>query len=100
MKIFQRIQNDFETIGIGLHQRSFNLRILLVLFVMCNGITSNCGYFSGIAKTFPEYAKSIFVATNLISASIIFAYIAWKMRQFFDMLNEAEKIIDGSRLKF
>lgn len=34
MKIFQRIQNDFETIGLGAnHQIPFNSRNLLVFFV-------------------------------------------------------------------
>lgn len=96
MKILQRAQNDFKTIGIGLQCHRFNSRNLLVLFIMCMGIISNVVYFFGIAKTFSEYTKSVFVANGLVSASIIYAYVVWKMRQFFNLLEEAEVAIDSS----
>lgn len=96
MKFFERIQNDFESIGISVHRSPFNLRNLLVLFVFYTGIISNWAYFFVIAKTFQEYVKSVFVATALISSSTVFAYIAWKMRKIFNFLNESEKTIGDS----
>lgn len=96
MKIFRRIQNDFDTIGVGLHHRPFNLRNLAVLFVICIGSIANCEYFF-TANTFQEQTKSVFVAITLVSSIIFFSYVSSQIRQFLDILNEAEMIINDRK---
>ena len=96
MKILQQLQNALAIYGIAAHQQPFNWRNLMAFFIFSCAIASNGIFIFYEAKSFQEYAESIFMATALIAVSICFVYIVLKMHRLFDCLNEMEKLINGS----
>ena len=96
MKLFQQIQKDFAIYGIGSRQKPFNWRNLVAVLMFSIGIVLSSIHLFCEAKTFQEYADTIFTATSLVVATINFVYIACEMRRLFDSLNDAEKIINAS----
>lgn len=99
MKIFQQLQKNLAFYGIASYQHPFNLRIRLSLIIYSLAIILIFIHIFYEAKTFQEYANSIFMATAQIATSIIFTFNAWQMQSFFDCVKEAEEIVNDSKLK-
>lgn len=99
MKIFQLLQKNIAHLGLAADQIPFNKRSLLIIFIFCSGIILNCVYFFHRAKTFQEYAESVFVVTAIIVVTLDFTFIVWRMRHFSNCVNEAEQIIDDSEFR-
>lgn len=97
MKIFQTIRKQWLTFGVGLHQRSFNTRILRTLFSLSLCIFSSVAYFFCVAKTFQEYAESVFWIGPLINCNLMYAIIVWRMQQIFEYLDEIEIMVNESK---
>ena len=100
MKIFQQIQKDFAIYGIGSHQKPFNMRNWMVIFMFSLSIILNIFYFIFDAKTFDEYAKSILITTAMINAASIFVFLILNMQTMFDIINDGEQLINDSQLVF
>lgn len=98
MKIFQFVQKKFLFIyKIGLHERPFNSNILTAFLLFFMGIISNCVYFFYEVKTFQDYAYSVYFCTSVSGSAMIFTYVAFNMRKFFDCIHVVEKIVGGSK---
>lgn len=79
--------------GLFQNQHPFNWRNQLAISIFGIGIISNGVYICCEAKTFQEYADSVFTATALTSALMIFTFFALIKRLIFACLTEAEPII-------
>lgn len=99
MKIIQLFQRDLLLIyGIGLDQRPWNWKILLALLDFCASIWSCSVYFFNETKTLQDYANSTCICAAQIGVAILFVCFASTMQKCFGYINEAEQIIDGSKL--
>lgn len=96
MNVFQQLRKDFAVFGIATQQHPFNWRNLVALFIFSSAIISNGVHILFEAKTFEEYVESIFLATAIITDTISFLYIVSIMQQFFNWMNESEKVINAS----
>lgn len=96
LKLFVTIQEECAIIGIAPQNRPINRRSLPLLLMDGFTIVSSGAYFFIEAKSLQEHAESIFVSTTIIAISAEFAFVLFKMRQFFYCLNEAEQIIESS----
>lgn len=103
LKIFRLMLKDFMIYGISGHEQNnpfIKLRTLLGFLVFCCAIISSGGYIYFEAKTFQEYANSIFLGTAVFAATAIYVCTVWKKRQLFNCFNELEQIIVDSELRF
>lgn len=100
MKIFVELKKFGEFVGIFANQRPFNWRNLLALSINCIGIVSNWIYFFCEARSFQDYAETIFVGTAINAMTVIFTFFIWKKQIYFDTLDEYEKIINGSEFNY
>lgn len=96
MKLLQTNQMNLLIFGCGVHEKQFNKRNVLSFFCFSFCVLSSGAYFFCEAKTFDEYAQSVFTTTAVMNFTLMFVLFVWNMRQFFDSVNEAEAIIDGS----
>lgn len=94
MEIFRQIQIDFAIYGIGLHQPClFNWRNRFAILIFICGIVFTCAYILFEVDAFQDYADSISTAAAPIATFMIFVIIAWKMREFFNFVQETETLI-------
>lgn len=101
MKIIQLFQRDILMIyGIGLNQRPWNWKIVLGLLDFCASILSCLAYFSNETKTLQDYANSTCICAAQIGVAILFVCFASSMQKCFGFIDEAEQIIDGSKLAY
>lgn len=101
MKIFQSVQELFLHIyGIGLNQLPFDWRRLLAAFNFSFGIIFICVHFFCEAETFQNFVDSVCVGIPLIGAFIIFIFIQLNKLRIFSSIDEAEQIINRSKLTF
>lgn len=100
VKRFQKVQKLFAIYGIVPNQHPFTWRHCLTISTFGLAIISSVAYCVYEAKTFQEYADSIFMASILASGMTIFTFGVLRMRLFFYCFNEADRIIDDSELKF
>lgn len=95
MKILQLMRENLLRFGSPKHP--FNKHNLLTLFSFSLGIILAGTYFFCAAKTFLEYANSIYAIIIFTAAAAIFGIMLWRLRIFYEFGNEAEKIIDDSK---
>lgn len=93
LKNFQKIMKKSAVVGIALDQSFFKWRNLLILFLLSLAIVSNITYCYCEAKTFQQYADSVFMGTSVIAFTIVHVYFMLILRQIFGILNHAEGII-------
>lgn len=99
MKIIQLFQRDLILIyGIGLNQQPWNWKILLALLDFCASILSCSVYFFNKTETLQDYANSTCICAAQIGVAILLVCFATSMQTCFGYINEAEQIIDGSKL--
>lgn len=96
MRILREVQKLMAISGIGLNHQPFNWRNGLSVFIIAIGIAFNGVYIFFTAKTFQEYADSIFVTITLITVLTVFIFVVSIMHQLFGYVNETEQIIDDS----
>ena len=100
IKTFQQVLKLAAIMGIASDQHPFNWRNDLAIGIFSFGIILNGAYIFGEAKSFQQYADSIFMATTLAGVLIIFTFLVANMRLIFDCLSEEEKMIDDSEFRF
>lgn len=98
IRLLQANQKNLLIYGIGPHEKPFNKRNLLTLFSFSSCIFVSGAYFFFEAETFEQYTQSVYTTTALINVTLMFTIVVRNMRQFFDCVNQAEEIIDGSEL--
>ena len=100
MKLFKVTKKLCVIYGVALNPNQFNWPSSIVLFIFGISFISNFLYSRCEAKTFQEYADSIFIGTTLTTAMMTFAYLAWKIQSIFICIDDAEDSIDDSELTF
>lgn len=100
MKILQTNLKDWSVLGINANQRTYNERNLLVLSLFGCGAVLACVHFFYKAETFQESSKSILMVSIMMTGVINFSITVEKTREFFDFLDDAEQIMDGSKSEF
>lgn len=98
IKIFQAVQKCWLTFEFGLHQSSFNALIFLALFSFNLCIFFSAAFFFWEAKTFQEYAESVFFTSGLLNCALAFVIIVWEKRRIFDCLFETETLMNESKM--
>lgn len=98
VKIFLVVLKRFAHFGVVQHRHPVNVRSVSMLFMDSCCIISCGAYIYIEAQSFQEYAESIFMATAVMAKTSIFIVSLLKMQQIFDYINDAEQIIDGSKI--
>lgn len=94
MKIFQLIHENLSIFGSP--ENPFEKRNLWTLFEFSLGISFACAYFVCNAKTFIEYANSVYMIIAHTGAAIIYGIVAWRVHRILHYFVKAQKIIGGS----
>lgn len=94
LKNFQKILKNYESYGFALNQPFLNRRSTVILFIFSLLLVSNIIYCCCEAKSFQEYADSIFMGTVIIGTAVIYVYLLMTSRQMFDVLDQLEETVD------
>lgn len=97
IKLLQANQKNLLISGIGPHENPLNKRNLITFFNFSFCIFLSGAYFFCEAKTFEQYADSVLTTTAHINITLMLILFVRDMRKFFDCLNKAEEIINGSK---
>lgn len=95
MKLMLALEKEGATIGIGRHP--INRRCLKPLLVHGFGIITSGAYFFNGAQSFREYSDSVFLTSVMIGVAICYAIALSKMKDFFECVDETERIIEESK---
>ena len=100
IKIFQIIQKNFATIGIGpnsaMQLRVFNGKILFTSLTLASFILSNLVYFFKDAETFTEYTQTIYLGSGGILVTLAFIIILLHLNELFKIINDCECLVNTS----
>ena len=96
MRIFRLVQHSFAFLGLELNQStaqkySINEKNMLSLSILCIALTSSCAYIFFDAKTFQEYAISVYIASTFLLGAACFTICVWKKQPLFKLIDSAEK---------
>lgn len=97
LKTEHSIKHNLLIFGIGLNEKPFNKRNWQTLSSFSFGILLSGAYFFCEAKTFNEYAQSVFTTTLFINFTLMFALFVWNMRQFLAQLKQNKLLMAVSR---
>lgn len=100
MRILKTLKRKFAILGIcsiGTRQ-TYDKRNKLLIGFLIFGISSilHCVFLFGVAKTFEEYANSIYMTTMTISISAVYSIVVWKTEKLFQFIKGCEQIINES----
>lgn len=99
MKILQLVQEKLLlNYGIGLHEHPINWKILRAYIDFGASAVSCSVYFFNETKTFQDYTNSTCICAAQIGVAILFILFTLNIQQCFSYINEAENIIDSSKL--
>ena len=97
MKLLSTLLKEIATVGLAPHQHIINVRSLFSFILNGFAISISCIYFFCNAKTFQEHAESIFIIVAIVGITSLFLIFLMIKKDFFNLLNEAEQIIGGSK---
>lgn len=104
MKLFQSVQEFYQTMGIYPSQpnqnRSLNLRNLLILLSMISLIVCAMGYFILRAKTALELAETFYLSSTELACLINFIISFWKIDNIQMFSEKVEEFIQNGKTKF
>lgn len=100
MKIFKSNQKYFATLGITRHQAAqrqpFNAKHLRSFLVFILFVISLSKHLFCEANNFKEYTESAyFTSTSIVTATIFLMFI-WRMKFFFNFIDDWEKCVKES----
>lgn len=106
MKVLEFVKSEFSMLGICLNttksvQRySFNLKNSLILSVLIIGIILSCVHLLYIAKSFNEFTYSLYAMSSMLTGTICFAAMVWKMQPMSKYVDRLESTINKSEYTF
>lgn len=69
----------------------------VVFFVFCSSALSSGIYLCNNATTFFEYTYSVAVCASVLNTLVVFLIIFWKLREFFQCLENMEEVVNESK---
>lgn len=105
MKVFVVFQRKCSSLGIYLGsectpKNSINFKNRFILFVLICGIISCCLQLFYVANSFKDFINSIYTISALLTCTICFSTLIWKMSLLSKYLEKLEKIINKSESVF
>lgn len=98
MKIFIPNQKYFALLGISRQQsmQPFNAKNLLSFLILFLLVILCGGFLVCDANNLNEYTESIYITSVTITIATIFLTFIWNMNEFFNFIDEWEKIVEQS----
>ena len=106
MKVLQSTKRGFGFLGFypkqSITPRKYpsNRKNVVAFFILCLGLISSIFYFFYEANSFQEYALSAYTSATLTLAIVFFIILGWKIQSIFELIFDAEKMIDESEFGF
>lgn len=102
MKIFETVIIIFQSRGVIWPQKyqknPFNVKNLLILFILVVYSILTLLYFLLEARTFTEYANSFFTTLTTFFCSMIFAIVISKTPRIFKLIDNLKAIVHKRKL--
>lgn len=103
MKILQSARSDFADLGLDADQSTtqnslFNRKNVLALFTLVLAFISTIACIFYDENTFQEYTVSAYLSSSFWLATVMYAIFSWKSRMIFKFMDDAEKILNESKL--
>lgn len=101
MKILRSIRDKLQIVGMSTHQsmqnHPFNARNLTSLLFHGINITCNIGFLVFGSKELTVFTDSLFLTITAILTVSIFINLTWRMRLFFEFIDNLEDIVERSK---
>lgn len=103
IKIFQAIQKNLLTIGIGrnsaMQLRQFNLNILMDFLTLGCGIICMLMHIFTEVRTFIELTQSIYMFSSFTLLSVALMILIFNLDEWFSTINDCECLVNISKSK-
>lgn len=100
MRFLETVLKKCEILGISPTQSRLNRKSLMALTCYWVDNTLNCIFCIREANTFSEMANSIFITSGTTTISTCFTILVIKKTKIFDLINNAERIVEKGRIFF
>lgn len=102
MKIFKLIRKFFDKLAIypSVDKYSLNWKNAVILSLIGQYVATTAAYFLFEAKTFAEYAESLYIVITLLNAFLMFVDMVRNATKIFELIGDFECTIEKSELIF
>lgn len=104
MKLFESFLRDCAVLGLGPHQSTammaskypFNRKIVQTCLILGSVTILSYSYLFLEAKTFQEYAMSVYVTSTFLLSIAAYLIFVWKNGSICELIDTARKITNDS----